>query len=165
MSEFDQALTDRRLTRAVVEGALAVTEDEPQILFGDYLCLATGGSTGLRGVFISDVAALAEFVSLIMRPAIARSSLNGEVPPAGITMAFVAAGSPIHPTGCASRIMAGSSITFVPVPVTWPLPELVNRLNQIQPPNLCGYPSMIARLAREQQAGRLQIAQRGHNDE
>ena len=41
----------------------------------------------------------------------------------------------------------------MPVPVTAPLPEIVDRLNALQPPALYGYPSVLARLAGEQ-AGR-----------
>jgi phenylacetate-coenzyme A ligase PaaK-like adenylate-forming protein len=54
--------------------------------------------------------------------------------------------------------MAGSPITFIPVPVTMPLPDMVDRLNRLQVPLLYGYPSMLARLAREQLAGRLRLA-------
>jgi phenylacetate-coenzyme A ligase PaaK-like adenylate-forming protein len=39
-----------------------------------------------------------------------------------------------------------------------PLPELVHALNEYQPTLLSGYPSALALLAREQVAGRLQIA-------
>ena len=44
------------------------------------------------------------------------------------------------------------------MPVTQPLPEIVDRLNALQAPALYGYPSVLARLARERQAGRLRIA-------
>lgn len=44
------------------------------------------------------------------------------------------------------------------MPVTRPLPEIVERLNAMQPPVLLGYPSVLARLAAEQRAGRLRIA-------
>lgn len=158
MDEFDRVVTDPRLTLAAVEGALAAGHTQPQVLFGEYVCLASGGSTGRRGVFVFDLAAMAEFISTIMRPAVARVSASGALPPGGITMALVAAASPVHATGCGPKIMAGSPITLIPVPVTLSLDEIVDRLNRIQPPVLYGYPSMIARLAREQEAGRLQIA-------
>lgn len=41
--------------------------------------------------------------------------------------------------------------------VTQPLPQLVERLNAFQPQALYGYPSIMALLAAEQQAGRLRI--------
>jgi phenylacetate-coenzyme A ligase PaaK-like adenylate-forming protein len=44
--------------------------------------------------------------------------------------------------------------------VTLPLAESVARLEALQPAVLAGYPSALARLAREQRAGRLRIAPR-----
>src|SRR4029453_710556 len=46
---------------------------------------------------------------------------------------------------------------FTPVPATLPLPEIVARLNALQPPALFGYPSVLAQLAAEQQAGQLHV--------
>jgi len=42
---------------------------------------------------------------------------------------------------------AASPVRAVPVPVTLPLAEMVERLNTLQPQLLYGYPSMLARLA------------------
>jgi phenylacetate-CoA ligase len=44
------------------------------------------------------------------------------------------------------------------VPVTLPASEIAGRLNRLQPQGLFGYPSVLARLAAEQRAGRLTIA-------
>jgi phenylacetate-coenzyme A ligase PaaK-like adenylate-forming protein len=54
--------------------------------------------------------------------------------------------------------MAGSPMRFVAVPVALPLSEIVERLNALQPAILYGYPSVLARLAREQREGRLRVA-------
>jgi phenylacetate-CoA ligase len=156
MDEWDQVVTDPRLTLRAAEESLAVTGAEPGLLLGEYACLATGGSSGRRGVFVSDASALTEFLSLLLRPSAAPAggALSG-----GLTIAFVAAASAVHATGLAPQIMAGSPVTFIPVPVTLPLAEIVARLNGLQPPFLLyGYASILARLAREQSAGRLRIA-------
>jgi phenylacetate-coenzyme A ligase PaaK-like adenylate-forming protein len=39
-----------------------------------------------------------------------------------------------------------------------PLPELVERLNELDAPALTGYPTMLARLAAERRAGRLRVS-------
>jgi hypothetical protein len=52
MSSFDELLTDRRLTRARVDGHLAAVGMDPRLLDDEYVCLASGGSSGLRGVFV-----------------------------------------------------------------------------------------------------------------
>ena len=47
---------------------------------------------------------------------------------------------------------------FLPVPVSQPLADIVDQLNALQAPALYGYASVLGRLAREQEAGRLRIS-------
>jgi len=49
MERFDEVVTDRRLNRALVEEHLAASTAEPRLLLDEYVCLASGGSSGLRG--------------------------------------------------------------------------------------------------------------------
>jgi phenylacetate-coenzyme A ligase PaaK-like adenylate-forming protein len=155
MAELDEVLTDRRLTRRSIEEAIARTADEPIPLFEEYVSQVSGGSSGRRGVFVLDVDAMVAFSSSILRPTIAGS---GGLPPGGMKIAIVAAAAAVHATGIAPRLMEGSSVRFFPAPAVLPLAVLVERLNAIQPDALYGYPSMLARLAVERQAGRLRIA-------
>ena len=57
MDELDDVLTDRRLTRADVEETLAATGDESLVLHEDFIAFTSGGSSGVRGVFVLDLAA------------------------------------------------------------------------------------------------------------
>ncbi|MFC3080387.1 phenylacetate--CoA ligase family protein [Phenylobacterium terrae] len=155
MAGFDEVPTDRRLTRAAVEQALAETGDRPKPLFGDYVCYATGGSSGVRGIFVWDAEAMAEFVLSTKRPGL-RAAMSGQAQPGKAAM--VAAGSAVHMTGSAEALTEGTPEPFVAVPATLPLEVIVARLNAIQPQQLFGYPSMLARLAAEQAQGRLAIA-------
>ena len=155
MSDFDDVVTDRRLTRDLVDDALARTHDEPQPLFGEYICMASGGSSGERGRFVLDRHALVEFICSLRRVMMHRQAAMGGPPPGGLDIALLGAASAVHATGVAPAIMAGDIVRYVGVPVTLPLEELVARLNALQPPVIAGYPTMIARLALEQQAGRL----------
>jgi phenylacetate-CoA ligase len=90
----------------------------------------------------------------------ARLRALGGQPPPGLTMAMVAAASAVHGTRGAAAWATGSALPFrtMPVPVTLPVPEIVDRLNALQPSLLYGYPSMLARLAAELRAQRLRIA-------
>src|SRR5262249_9899308 len=54
MARFDEAVTDRRLTLDLVEQTLAATDQHPIPLFGRHMAYATGGSSGVRGVFVWD---------------------------------------------------------------------------------------------------------------
>lgn len=154
MADFDEVATDRRLTRAAVEQALAETADRPKPLFGDYVCYATGGSSGVRGIFAWDAEAMADFVLSTRRPGL-KAAMAGPV--ARGTAAMVAAGSAVHMTGSTEALTEGAPDPFVTVPATLPLEIIVARLNAIQPQQLFGYPSMLARLAVEQAQRRLAI--------
>lgn len=173
MADFDAVVTDRRAIREAAEAALAVTRTEPQPLPGGFLCMATGGSSGQRGIFAYDPAAVAEFVSLIFRTRLAAiaTATTGAGQPGGpgarasgpfqvpqSTIAFVAASSAVHGTMFVPAMMGGTPVRITHVPVTMPVAEIVGRLNELQAPALFGYPSMLARLAREQEAGRLKLA-------
>jgi phenylacetate-coenzyme A ligase PaaK-like adenylate-forming protein len=156
MAAFDDVTTDRRLTRAAADAAIASTTTVPRPIDGELLVLASGGSSGSRGLFGFDVAAFAEYAASIMRPAMARSVAAGG-PPGG-PLVIVAAASAIHATGAAPALLAGTPLAFEPVPVTRPLDEIVERLNELRPAALYGYPSMLVVLAGEQAAGRLHIS-------
>jgi phenylacetate-CoA ligase len=52
MANFDDVVTDRRLTRSLVEWHITDSAIEPPLILGDYVCLASGGSSGLRGTYV-----------------------------------------------------------------------------------------------------------------
>lgn len=160
MAAIDDVFTDRRLTLGAVEQALAATGSEPVPVLGRYMALATGGSTGQRGVFVFDQAAKAEFILSIIRSLLARLHAAGGIPPGGLPMAMVGAGSAVHATGAAAAETIGpdTPLRVLPVPVTMPLRQIVDRLNALQAPALIGYASALGRLAAEQNARRLRIA-------
>jgi phenylacetate-coenzyme A ligase PaaK-like adenylate-forming protein len=124
------------------------------------MALATGGSTGRRGVFVFDPPAKAMFILSIIRSLLAGLHAAGGIPPGGLPMAMVGAGSAVHATGAAAAETVGTDVPvrITSVPVTLPWPQIVDRLNALQPPALIGFASALARLAAEQSAGRLQIA-------
>jgi phenylacetate-CoA ligase len=160
MAAIDGVFTDRRLTLAAIEQALAATGSEPVPILGRYMALATGGSTGRRGVFVFDPAAKATFVLSIIRSLLARLHAAGGIPPGGLPMAMVGAASAVHATGAAAAQTVGTDVPVrvTSVPVTLPWPQIVDRLNALQPPALLGFASALARLAAEQRAHRLHIA-------
>lgn len=161
MANYDDVVTDRRVTRSVVEEALRAGEEIPHFLHGTYLCLATGGSSGLRGTFVlSWHAALDKFLGLT-RPTLAPLMAAGGPPAGGLVTASVAAPSGVHGTGAFARLFDGAlggMVRGVQAPSTLPVPEIARRLNEEQPTILLCYPSMARLLAAEQAAGRLHIS-------
>jgi phenylacetate-CoA ligase len=160
MAAFDEVVTDPRLSRSLVEAHLAATATEPTELLGDYVVLASGGSSGERGVFVFDGHALVEYALGLTRTGLGRLLHLGAPPPGGFPMAMVAAGAAVHASRAGAALFTGDLLAITSVPVTLPLPEIVARLNHLQPLILQGYPSVLSLLAGEQAAGRLRIAPR-----
>jgi phenylacetate-CoA ligase len=159
MAGFDELATDRRITRARAEALLMACADEPSLLAGRYVCLTSGGSSGLRGIFVQTIEEYAEFAASVLRRLADRLAAAGPPPPDGVPVAFVAAASPVHASGFAAAVLtAGYPVRAISAPATLPLADLVQRLNQVRPLVVMAHTSKLALLAGEQRAGRLTIA-------
>jgi phenylacetate-CoA ligase len=157
MEDFDAAVTDRRLTRNLVERHLASSAAEPSLLLGDYVCLLSGGSSGRRGLVVQTVSEYAAFVGTIIRRAMAEAMTPAGPPPEGLVIGIVGAGTPVHSSGLAAATAVAPPVRLIPAPASLPTAEIVRRLNAAQPPALLAYATKLAELAREQQAGRLRL--------
>jgi phenylacetate-CoA ligase len=159
MAGFDELAADRRLTRARAEQHLAASAEEPSLLAGRYVCLASGGSSGLRGLFVQTIEEFADFSASVLRRLVAGLAAAGPPPPGGVPVALVGAASPVHASGfAAAAAAAGYPVRAVSAPATLPLAGLVQRLNQVRPLVVMAHTSKLALLAGEQHAGRLEIA-------
>ena len=157
MADFGAAVTDRRLTSDLVEQHLSRSAAEPSLLLGDYVCLLSGGSSGLRGLFVQTVSEYADFAASIMRRPMAAAIASGGPPPEGLVIGIVGAGSPVHSSGLAAATAIRPPVRLVPAPASLPTAEIVRRLNAAQPPALLAYAAKLAELAREQREGRLRL--------
>ena len=157
MSSFDEVVTDPRLRRDSVEAHVRTAGAEPVTLEGGFLPLASGGSSGERGIFVYDQAATVTYVSSFVRTGMARfAALVGWPPPMRVSIAIVGAPAAIHATSATPHLMSAfADLTFAPA--TLPFDEIVERVAAARPVMLAGYPSMIAELADAQAAGRLAI--------
>jgi len=160
MAEFDAVVTDRRLSKHEVQQHLAASLREPSLHLDEYVCLASGGSSGLRGIFVQTLGEYADFVTSLVRPGYARALAAGGPPPECLVIGQVAAASPVHSSGFGAAVATGPPVRLIPAPTTLPLTEIVARLNATQPPALLGYAAKLAELAREQLVGRLSITPR-----
>ena len=158
MAGFDELPTDRRVTRARAEQQLAACAHDPGLLDGRYVCLASGGSSGVRGLFVQTAEEYVEFTASLLRPAMARVFAAGGPPPGGLPVTIVAAASPVHSSGFAGAVARGYPVQMTAVPATLPTAEIVRRLNDAPPLVLLAHTSTLALLAGEQQAGRLRVS-------
>jgi len=133
MANFERVVTNRRLTRDLVNRHLAGSGTDPALLLGDFVCLVSGGSSGLRGVFVQTLDEYSEFGATVTRRPFARLVALGEPPPGGVTVGMVGAASPVHSSGFGSVTITGPPLGFVSIPATLPTAELVERLNAVQP--------------------------------
>jgi phenylacetate-CoA ligase len=151
MAEFDRIVTDRRLRLADVERHLA-SDQAGEPLHGEYRIVATGGTTGQRGVMVYDQEAWEVSVANVRR-VLGSVSIGSETRVLGI-----GAPTPLHVTNrLFAELRPGRSDT-PRLAVTMPLAEVVKALNAYQPEAVITYPTYIRRLAEEQDAGRLQIS-------
>jgi phenylacetate-CoA ligase len=157
MANFDDVVTDRRLTRDLVERHITDPAAEATLLLGGYVCLASGGSSGLRGTYLQTPEEYVEFGATCFRRAMAAFLAFGGQPADGLVVGMVGAASPIHSTGFAASVATGPPVRFISAPATMPTAAIVDRLNEAQPPALLGYASKLGELASEQSAGRLRL--------
>ncbi|MGY1810780.1 hypothetical protein ACI8AF_25720 [Blastococcus sp. SYSU D00669] len=160
MADLDRVVTDRRVSRALLEDHLAATGGEARELLDGCVVMSSGGSSGERGVFIYGPDAVVDYTLGLVRPGMARLLAAGPVPFGGVPMAIVAAASAVHASRALSSLFTGDLLDVTCVPVTLPVPEIVARLERARPFLLQGYPSALDLLARERQAGRLTITPR-----
>ena len=157
MESFDEVVTDRRLTRDLAEQHIAASLAEPALLLGDYVCLVSGGSSGLRGVFVQTAEEYAEFAASIMRRPMAAFLAGGGRPADGMVIGIVGAASPVHSSGLAAATAVRPPVRLISAPATLPTAAIVAHLNAVQPPALIGHATRLAELAGEQNAGRLRL--------
>jgi phenylacetate-CoA ligase len=154
MAQFDRIVTDPRLKLAELESHLA-SPRAAEALFDGHRVVGSGGTTGQRGVVVYDRDAWATAQASVLRVLALQ-----QVPPEARVLG-IGAPTPLHMTNrLFAELRAGRSDNTPRLAVTTPIAAMVDALNAFRPEVLISYPSVIRRLAEEQQAGRLRIAPR-----
>jgi phenylacetate-coenzyme A ligase PaaK-like adenylate-forming protein len=159
MERFDDVVTDPRLTRSVVDDHVGTAPQGLTYLLDRYLVLASGGSSGTRGVFVYSAPAFTEFALSLLRGTLATLASFGVTPDEPIPGALLAAGATVHGTGAVGVLVgsAGAPVAMHRIPATTPFPVILDQLRAVRPLVLAGYPSVLRRVAAEQAAGRLDL--------
>lgn len=153
MERFDDWVTDPRLRLADIDQYLAAASGDTLHL-GEYRAVATGGTSGRRGVFVYSrdewVTALSGFF---------RASAMVGVTPRFPRMRIcnVMATSPLHMTARFGMSVDVGIHRMLRLDARRPLAELRDAIAAFRPDMLAGYPSVLALLADEQRAGRLEV--------
>lgn len=153
MAEFDSLVTDDRVRLADVSAHLATT---PQALFnGQYVVLASSGSTGQRAVFLFSRREWIGALAAITRPP---AWADAPKPWTRPRAAVIASTEPWHYSGRIAHDLQSALFPTWHADASWPIDDLVTGLNAWQPDVLAVYPSTLVALTEEQQARRLCIA-------
>ncbi len=159
MENFDGILTDPRVTLAAANAHIAGLHNDAYLL-GDLHAVASGGSSGLRGVFVWDWDGWAAVRLVALRQQLKDRMSDPELaskPPVGMV---VAANNATHFTTANAETFATEAVPMHRIPIGLPLAEIVEHLNGVDGDGLATYPSMLSALTTEARAGRLRIRPR-----
>lgn len=159
MGNFDEVVTDERLRLDVLDAHLESLADDAY-LFDRYHVIASGGSTGRRGVFVYDWASWVECYLGIMRYELHRQELDRRLRPGPMVLAAVAAGRASHGSKALLQTFSTADLVMRGVPITLPVDQIVAGLNEVDPDVVLAYPSALLPLAEEARAGRLRMRPR-----
>jgi phenylacetate-coenzyme A ligase PaaK-like adenylate-forming protein len=153
MANWDRIVTDRRITLARAEAHLEALDGD-RLLDGRYRLMASGGTSGIRGVFLYDRDEWRTLLAGLLRG----GDLVGRPRRPGWKIVTLLAPSPVHSTW---RFAASSDIGLYRIcridPRTSHDDQLA-ALHAFRPDEISGYPSALAPLAAAQLDGRLAIA-------
>ncbi len=161
MENWDDIVTRPELSLAKVEKHIEQMQDDPELLYflEHYHIIATGGSSGKRGVFIYDWNEWNVYYAMFRRFRLYNPQQRpiGLDPTKKINIALVAASGPIHGTyALAKTFKIRNSETFH-FHMTLPVSEIVAGLNRVQPDVIQSIPSTLYILCQEVAQGRLQF--------
>ena len=155
IQHFDELVCDPRLRRdELLDWVARTTRD--QLYLDRYRVMLTSGSSGRPGLFVYDATGWRSIGSGLVRST-TWSGLRPTLPRQ--RMAFVGAAEPYH-IGRQAATLGSGLHRVLALPITLPLPRLVEALNQFQPTYLQAYPSAAMWLVDEQHAGRLRVSPR-----
>ncbi len=177
MANFDQIVTDKRLTLEVVNQHVSSLRED-RYLLDKYHVVASGGTSGFRGVYVYDWDEWATLTLsfrhaflpinpllrrlLSFRP-IGKVFVNSKTKKkkAGKEQSRARAVSVYADIASHMSHAVVNSLAYAFVdreyPATLSVREIVEGLNSVQPESLSAYPSILYQLALEARAGRLHI--------
>jgi phenylacetate-coenzyme A ligase PaaK-like adenylate-forming protein len=160
MTHFDRIVTDPRLTLNRVEAHLDVLTTDDYLL-DRFHAIASGGSSGQRGVFVYDWESWADCYLSCLRYTIREQLQDPEAVHRRMRIATVSADHATHMSSALPQTFSDpESAVAVRVPITLPLARIVAGLNDAEPDILLAYASILPELAHETRTGRLRIAPR-----
>src|SRR5262249_16126657 len=142
MANFDQIVTDRRVTLDLVNAHIARLTTDAYLL-DELHALASGGSSGVRGVFVWGWDAWAICWLMSLRCQVSDALSEPQPAPDPPVLMIVAADHPSHFSGAIGQTFASPAQQVCRFPVPLPLHALVEGLNTVNGRTLMTYASML----------------------
>ena len=138
MEHFDELVCDPRLRRdQLLDWTGRQTRD--QLYLNRYRVLVTSGSSGRAGLFVYDEAGWRSIITQFLRSS-SWAGLRPSLPRQRV--AWIAGAGPSHITRQGAATLSIGLHRVLALPVTLPLPRLVEALDRFQPTYLNVYPSV-----------------------
>ena len=162
MENWDEIVTDRKLSLALVESHIQDMRSNNQFLYllDCYRLLVTSGSSGLRGIFIYDWDEWNTYYLMFKRYRFYNQQGTGSLLSPLMKKTVIAAvvgTNPIHSIYSLEKSYKTRSAETVHFSITAPMDEIIEGLNHTQPDVLLGSSSTIHRLSKEVHKNRLDI--------
>jgi phenylacetate-CoA ligase len=147
---WDEIVTDSELSRARVERILA-QQEWYSYTRDDYQVFSSGGSSGVRGVYVWGWQFFVSVACLAWRT---QARAERREPALGATrLAVLEAGAPPHASTPLFDVPTAAGMETVVIAAGAPFDEVLTAVAAARPTHLVGYPSVIGRLARAALAG------------
>jgi phenylacetate-CoA ligase len=150
---WDDIVTDRDLSRDRMESVLA-QEEWYSYTRDDYQVFSSGGSSGVRGVYVWDWQFFVSAACLAWRTQARAERLAPQLGPS--RLAVLEAGMPPHASTPLFDVPTAAGMETVVIAAGAPFDEALAAVAAARPTHLVGYPSVIGRLARTALAGHLE---------
>ncbi len=154
-SDWDAIITTPDITRAGAEQVLA-KQSWFSYTPAAYQIFSSGGSSGVRGVYVWDWEQFVTLACLAWRWQ-ARAERAAGPDLRGARLGVLEAGEPPHASTPLFDIATESSMETIVIPAASPFDQLRRAVAGAKPTHLVGYASVIGRLARATTAGELAI--------
>lgn len=156
LANFDQIVTDRRISRIALERFLNASSEPNERFLGKFQVVHTSGSSGEIGYFVYSLKEWAYAMAQLLRASPSSRLLRKTK-----VAEFFATGGHFGGVSMAKHWCRGHSKYFVDLlllEVNSPLNDVVAQLNKFQPQILGGYNAALKILATKQNEGELHIA-------
>lgn len=155
--QWDRIVTVRGLSRETVERTLA-EQAWYSYTPGGHQFFSSGGSSGVRGVYVWDWELFVTLGCLAWRTQARDGRLSQPALSGRPRLAVLEAGRPPHAGTPLFDIPTAAGMETVVIPAGSPFGEILTAVAAAGPTHLVGFPSVIGQLARAQLAGQLQIS-------